>query len=72
MDRLLEEIDSDFIETAINYMEDVPEEVKKMWSDRSKDRKKRATVFLDFALRKDEYVRALQKTIEENGIQFPN
>lgn len=71
-DHLLEEIDSDFIETAINYMEDVPEEVKKMWSDRSKDRKKRATVFLDFALQKDEYVRALQKTIEENGIQFPN
>lgn len=51
-------------------MEDVPEEVKKMWSDRSKERKKRAMVFLDFALQKDEYVKVLQKTIEENGIQF--
>lgn len=69
-DNLLDEIDSDFIETAINYMEDVPEEVKKMWSDRSKERKKRAMVFLDFVLQKDEYVKVLQKTIEENGIQF--
>lgn len=32
-DDLLDEIDSNFIETTINYMEDVQEGDKQMWSD---------------------------------------
>lgn len=47
-DNFFDEIDLDFIEIVINYMEDVLEEVKKMWFDRSKERKKRVMVFLDF------------------------
>lgn len=47
-DNFFDEIDLDFIEIVINYMEDVLEEVKKMWLDRSKERKKRVMVFLDF------------------------
>lgn len=47
-DKFFDEIDLDFIEIVINYMEDVLEEVKKMWLDRSKERKKRVMVFLDF------------------------
>lgn len=47
-DKFFDEIDLDFIEIVINYMEDVLEEVKKMWLDRSKERKKRVIVFLDF------------------------
>lgn len=47
-DNFFDEIDLDFIEIVINYMEDVLEEVKKMWLDRSKERKKRVIVFLDF------------------------
>lgn len=47
-DYFFDEIDLNFIEIVINYMEDVLEEVNKMWLDRSKERKKRVMVFLDF------------------------
>lgn len=67
---LLDEIDSEFIKSTIYHLEDVPEEVKTSWSDPSKSRKEKATIFLDFALQKDEYVKALKKTMEENGMQF--
>lgn len=66
---LLDEIDTDFIETTINHMEDVPNEVYTSWMDQSKGRKEKAKIFLKFALRKDEYVLALQKTLKENGIE---
>lgn len=67
---LLDEIDSEFIESTIYHLEDVPEEVKTSWSDPNKGRKEKATIFLDFALQKDEYVKALKKTMEEIGMQF--
>lgn len=51
-------------------MEDVPEEVKISWSDPNKGRQEKAMIFLDFVLQKDEYVKALKKTMEENGISF--
>lgn len=50
-------------------MEDVPNEVYTSWMDQSKGRKEKAKIFLKFALRKDEYVLALQKTLKENGIE---
>lgn len=68
---LLDDIDSEFIESTICHLEDVTEEVKSSWSDPYKSRKEKATIFLDFALQKDEYVKALKKTMEENGMQFP-
>lgn len=52
-------------------MEDVPEEVESSWSDPFKSRKEKATIFLDFALQKDEYVKALKKTMQENDMQIP-
>lgn len=67
---LLDEIDSDFIETTISHMEDVPCEVYTLCKDRSKGRKEKANTFLEFALKKDDYVLALQKTLEENKIFF--
>lgn len=67
---LLDEIDADFIKSTIYQMEDVPEEVKISWSDLNKGRKEKAMIFLDFVLQKDEYVKALKKTMEENGIPF--
>lgn len=67
---LLDEIDADFIKNTIYQMEDVPEEVKISWSDPNKGRKEKAMIFLDFVLQKDEYVKALKKTMEENGIPF--
>lgn len=67
---LLDEIDSDFIKSTIDQMEDVPEEVKISWSDSNKSRKEKAMIFLDFVLQKDDYVKALKKTMEENRIQF--
>lgn len=67
---LLDEIDADFIKNTIYQMEDVPEEVKISWSDLNKGRKEKAMIFLDFVLQKDEYVKALKKTMEENGIPF--
>lgn len=67
---LLDEIDSDFIKSTIDQMEDVPEEVKISWSDFNKSRKEKAMIFLDFVLQKDDYVKALKKTMEENRIQF--
>lgn len=67
---VLDEIDSEFIKSTIYQLEDVPEEVKISWSDPNKSRKEKAKIFLDFALQKDEYVKALKKTMEENGMQF--
>lgn len=67
---LLDEIDSDFIETTISHMEDIPCEVYTLCKDRSKGRKEKANTFLEFALKKDDYVLALQKTLEENKIFF--
>lgn len=51
-------------------MEDVPCEVYTLCKDRSKGRKEKASTFLEFALKKDDYVLALQKTLEENKIFF--
>ncbi|XP_052702119.1 uncharacterized protein LOC128178800 isoform X2 [Crassostrea angulata] len=68
---LLDEIDSGFIKSAIYQLEDVPEEVKTSWSDPNKSRTEKAKIFLDFALQKDEYVKALKKTMEEYGMQLP-
>nr|XP_034326955.1 uncharacterized protein LOC105349046 isoform X4 [Crassostrea gigas] len=65
---LLDEIDSEFIKSTIYQLEDVPEEVKISWSDPNKSRKEKAKIFLDFALQKDEYVKALKKTMEEYGM----
>lgn len=70
-DDLLDEIDSNVIETTINYMEDVSEGDKKMWSDPQKGRKERAQIFLEFVQQRHDYVIALQKTMKENGIQVP-
>lgn len=70
-ENLLDEIDTEFIKSTIYHMKDVPEEVKSSWSDFSKSRKEKATIFLEFALQKGEYVKALKKTIQENGMQFP-
>lgn len=67
---LLDEIDSDFIETTISHIEDVPCEVYTLCKDRSKGRKEKANTFLEFALKKDDYVLALQKTLKENNIFF--
>lgn len=67
-EKILDEIDYDFIKSTIDHMEDVPEVVKISWSDTSKSRKEKATIFLEFALQKEEYVRALKKTLEEYGI----
>lgn len=67
---LLDEIDSDFIETTISHMEDVPCEVYTLCRDPSKGRQEKAKRFLEFALRKDDYVLALQKTLKENNIFF--
>lgn len=67
---LLDEIDSEFIKSTIYLLDGVPEEVKTSWSDPNKSRKEKATIFLDFALQKDKYVKALKKSMEENGMQF--
>ncbi|XP_065942955.1 uncharacterized protein [Magallana gigas] len=67
---VLDEIDSEFIKSTIYQLEDVPEDVKISWSDPNKSRKEKAKIFLDFALQKDEYVKALKKTMEEYGMQF--
>mmetsp|Transcript_40994 Transcript_40994/g.65943 ORF Transcript_40994/g.65943 Transcript_40994/m.65943 type:complete len:496 (-) Transcript_40994:652-2139(-) len=69
---ILDEMDADIIETTVNNMEDVPDAVKDSWSDGSKSRKDRCTIFLDFVLQKDDYLKALKKTMEENGIQCDN
>lgn len=69
---ILEEMDADIIEATVNNMEDVPDEVKESWSDGSKSRKDRSKIFLDFVLEKDEYLKALKKTTEENGILCVN
>nr|XP_022334759.1 uncharacterized protein LOC111131489 isoform X3 [Crassostrea virginica] len=70
-DIVLEEIDSDFIETAMTYMEDISSDIQTQWSDGSKGRKDKAKIFLEYVLKSDHNVMALQKTFEENGIQFP-
>lgn len=67
---LLDKIDSDFIETTISHMEDVPCEVYTLCRDPSKGRQEKAKRFLEFALRRDDYVLALQKTLKENNIFF--
>lgn len=67
---LLDEIDSDFIETTISHIEDVPCEVYTLCKDRSKGRKEKANTFLEFALKKDDYVLALQFLKKENNICF--
>lgn len=72
-DDLLDEIDSNFIETAIGYMEDVSEADKEKWSDPQKGRRERAKIFLDFVKQRDDYVivvKRLQETIKEKGTKF--
>lgn len=64
---LLDEIDSDFIKTTIEHMEDVPNEVCTSLIDTRYGRGKMAQMFLEFVLKKDDYVLALQKTWKENG-----
>lgn len=67
---LLDEIDSDFIKTTIKHMEDVQTEVRNTLLDTSYGRGKMAQMFLEFVLKKDDYVLALYKTWKENGINF--
>lgn len=52
-------------------MEDISSDVQTQWSDGSKGRKDKAKIFLEYVLKSDHNVMALQKTFEENGIQFP-
>lgn len=66
-EHLLDEMESDFIETIIQNMEDVPIEMKKSLMDKNKSRKEKAQLFLEFALQKDDYVLALRNTWKENG-----
>nr|XP_034323366.1 uncharacterized protein LOC105322773 isoform X2 [Crassostrea gigas] len=66
---LLDEIETDLIEITIKRLENVPLEVYTSLMDKSKGRKEKAKTFLEFVLRKDEYVFALQKTLKENGIE---
>lgn len=66
---LLNEIETDLIEITIKRLENVPLEVYTSLMDQSKGRKEKAKTFLEFVLRKDEYVFALQKTLKENGIE---
>lgn len=66
---LLDEIETDLIEITIKRLENVPLEVYTSLMDQSKGRKEKAKTFLEFVLRKDEYVFALQKTLKENGIE---
>lgn len=63
----MDEIDSDFIKTTIEHMEDVPNEVCTSLIDTRYGRGKMAQMFLEFVLKKDDYVLALQKTWKENG-----
>ena len=55
----------------MTYMEDISSDVQTQWSDGSKGRKDKAKIFLEYVLKSDHNVMALQKTFEENGIQFP-
>lgn len=66
---LLNEIETDLIEITIKRLENVSLEVYTSLMDQSKGRKEKAKTFLEFVLRKDEYVFALQKTLKENGIE---
>lgn len=52
-------------------MEDVSEGDIKMWLDPQKGVKERAQIFLECVQLRDDYVIALQKTMKENGTQFP-
>lgn len=66
---LLDEMDSDFIKTAISHMKDVSEEDKILWLESSnKGREEKAKMFLKFALQKD--VLALQRTIGEKDLNL--
>lgn len=71
-ENVIEEIDSDVVETTINRMREVSTIVQSPWSDITKGRKEKAHIFLDFVLQKDEYVAALKNTMEENGFKFEN
>lgn len=66
---LLDEIGTGIIETTLKDLENVPNEVYTSLMDQSKGRKEKAKIFLEFVLRKDEYVLALQETLKENGIE---
>lgn len=67
---LLDEIDSDFIKTTLVHMEDVPTEVCNSLTDTKYGRRRMAQMFLEFVLKKDDYVLALHKTWKENGMDF--
>lgn len=67
---LLDEIDSDFIKTTLVHMEDVPTEVLNSLIDTRYGRRQMAQMFLEFVLKKDDYVLALHKTWKENGMDF--
>lgn len=54
-----DEIDFDFIEIIISYMEDVLCEVYILCKDWSKGRKEKVKIFLEFVLKKDDYVLVL-------------
>ena len=69
---ILEEIDSDIINTTVDNMEGVPDKVKDLWLHGGKSRKDRGKIFLDFVLEKDDYLKAFKKTMEENGILCVN
>lgn len=69
-ENVIEEMDSDVIDTTcnINNMEAVSTEIGATLSA-ARGRKEKAELFLDFALRNDEYLKALKKTLEENGMR---
>lgn len=58
---LLDEIDSNFIKTTINYMEDVSEGNIKMWLNPQKGRKEGAQIFLEGVQLRDDYVIGLKR-----------
>ena len=68
---VIEEMDSDVIDTTcyMNNMEAVSTEIGATLLA-AKGRKEKAELFLNFALRHDEYLKALKETLEENGMQF--
>ena len=69
-ENVIEEMDSDVIDTTcnLNNMEAVSTEIGATLST-ARGRKEKAELFLDFELGNDEYLKALKKTLEENGMR---
>lgn len=66
---LLDEIDSDFMETTLKDLKNVPRDICNSWSTNSgKSRKERAQMFLEFVLERHDCLKALAKTLQEYEI----